>query len=162
MPLIYPPVLRPMAAADLDAVIALADRSPGAPQWTRWIYQSALEHQQTEAYVALLDGGLIGFIMVHLVLDICELESIVVDPVFRRRGIGDALLQTIIAWSCQRAARRIELEVREGNAPAIALYERTGFLRDGIRENYYSDPEEDAVLMSLALEYLPKTVEKIP
>jgi ribosomal-protein-alanine N-acetyltransferase len=155
-------LFRFMTVADLDAVMALAHRSPGAPHWTRCIYQGAIEQEQSAALVAIAGEALVGFVIANLVLDICELESIVVAPEFRRQKIGAALLDAIIVWSRQRSAQRIELEVRARNMAAIALYERTGFLRQGIRRSYYSDPQEDAVLMALPLGILPKTVEKNP
>ena len=155
-------LFRFMTVADLDAVMELAHRSPGAPHWTRCIYQRAIEQEQSAALVAIAGEALVGFVVAKLVLDICELESIVVAPEFRRQKIGAALLDAIIIWSRQHGAQRIELEVRAGNIAAIALYERSGFLREGARRSYYSDPQEDAVLMALPLGILPKTVEKNP
>ena len=154
--------LSEMAASNLGAVMALARRSPGAPHWPRQIYENAMEQRQTTALVAVDGDQLAGFAVGTLVLDVCQLESIIVAEEFRRQGIGAALLQAIIAWSRQWSAQRVELEVRAGNAPAIALYERIGFLRDGIRRGYYRDPQEDALLMGLALDSPAKTVEKNP
>lgn len=155
-------LFRFMTVADLDAVMELAHRSPAAPHWTRGIYQGAIEQEQSAALVAIAGEALVGFVVAKLVLDICELESIVVAPEFRRQKIGAALLDAIIIWSRQHGAQRIELEVRALNIAAIALYERSGFLREGVRRSYYNDPQEDAVLMALPLGILPKTVEKNP
>lgn len=156
------PKIRPMVAADLDAVILLAQRSGGAPYWTRPIYANAIEQEQTAALVAMADSRVAGFAVAGQVLDICELESIVVDPEFRRQGIGNTLLRAILAWSRLCGAHRLELEVRAGNTAAIALYRRAGFLRDGLRRSYYRDPEEDAVLMGLALDLPSEIMKKNP
>ena len=154
--------LSEMAACNLGAVMALARQSPGAPHWPRQIYENAMEQRQTAALVAVDGDRLAGFAVGTLVLDVCQLESIIVAEEFRRQGIGATLLQAIIAWSRQWNAQRVELEVRAGNAAAIALYERIGFLRDGVRRGYYRDPQEDALLMGLALDLPAKSVEKNP
>jgi [ribosomal protein S18]-alanine N-acetyltransferase len=154
--------LREMAACNLAAVMDLARRSPGAPHWPRQIYENAMEQEQTAALVAVDGDKLAGFALGTLVLDVCQLESIIVAEEFRRQGIGGTLLQAIIDWSRQCSAQRMELEVRAGNTAAIALYERIGFLRDGVRRSYYRDPQEDALLMGLALDLHAKRWKKIP
>jgi ribosomal-protein-alanine N-acetyltransferase len=156
-----------MTAGDLDAVTALAAEAAGAPLWTRQIYESAIGGEHSAALVAIDNGAvdnrmLIGFAIAISVLDICQLESIVVAETSRRQGIGASLLTAVVAWSCARNSRRIELEVRAGNSGAIALYQQAGFIRDGRRRGYYRNPGEDAVLMSLALGLPSETVEKNP
>ena len=145
-------IVRPMTAEDLDAVTALAAEAAGAPLWTREIYEHAIGHQRSAALVATDADGFAGFAVAALILDVCELESIAVAAQFRRKGIGRTLLSAVIAWATHMQAGRIELEVRAGNSGAIALYERAGFVRDGLRPDYYRNPEEDAVLMSLVLD----------
>lgn len=63
-------------------------------------------------------------------------------------GIGAFLMQSLIRLAAERDVTTIHLEVRVGNETAIRLYERMGFTRDGIRKAYYSDPVEDALLMT--------------
>lgn len=153
------PHIRPMITADLEAIITLAESTPGAPHWPNGEYPKILAQVQTgkvAVFVALTDNQLIGFAITRLVLDIGQLESIVVDPVFHRRGIGAALLNAILAWVRERGVRRIELEVRESNTAAIALYKANGFEQEGVRRSYYSAPAEDALLMSLSLNDLRK------
>lgn len=156
------PFLRRMIVSDLEPVLALADASLGGPRWPRQAYQSAVEQEQAPAFVAMAGDVLAGFAIAELVLDICQLESIVVAGEFRRQGIGSELLQAVIAWSQERGAQCVELEVRVGNRAAIALYERAGFVSEGLRRGYYRDPEEDAVLMGLTLDSSAKTVKKNP
>jgi ribosomal-protein-alanine N-acetyltransferase len=142
--------IRRMVSADMDAILELANRSPGSPHWTRGNYVT-LEERPGVALVAELDDALAGFAVAALAADIAELESIVVAAEFRRRGIGAALLDAVLAWAREQGAQRMELEVRASNRAAIALYERADFVRDGVRRGYYRDPEEDALLMGLAL-----------
>jgi ribosomal-protein-alanine N-acetyltransferase len=143
--------IRAMTAPDLDAVIGLAVESTGAPRWTRQIYEDAIGQEGAAALVATSPETLAGFVMAVLVVDVAQIESIVVAPDCRRRGIASALVAAVIDWSRARNAGRVELEVRAGSLSAIALYEKAGFVRDGLRRGYYHDPEEDALLMSLTL-----------
>ena len=85
------------------------------------------------------------------VLDECYIGNVAVRPAFRRRGIADALLRELERLAVERSFSFLTLEVRAGNAPAIALYEKNGYSRVGLRRGYYSDPKEDAVLMTKTL-----------
>jgi ribosomal-protein-alanine N-acetyltransferase len=153
--------IRPMQSEDIDAVMELAQRSPGSPHWTRGNFEQFKEISAV-ALLAECEGRLAGFAVGSLVLDVCDLESIVVAEEFRRRGIGTALLDAVVAWSRERGGLHLELEVRVSNHPAIALYERHGFVRDGVRRGYYRDPEEDALLMGLTFDDPINPVEKNP
>ena len=66
----------------------------------------------------------------------------------QREGIGNFLMESMIRLAEERGITMIHLEVRAGNETAIRLYERQGFVRDGLRKGYYIDPTEDAVLMT--------------
>jgi ribosomal-protein-alanine N-acetyltransferase len=76
---------------------------------------------------------------------------VAVRPEFRRRGIGAALLDQVIQEARLRKANTAFLEVRSANLAAQALYEKSGFRAIAHRANYYSEPREDAVVMSLVL-----------
>ena len=167
-------VVRPMAQADLDAVLDLGMRTPGSPHWTRGNYFD-LVHLPGVKLVAESGGPFFdpisspisGFAVATVATiapgqSIGDLETIVVDTHARRQGIGAALLEAVIAWCREARAQRLELEVRVSNAAAIALYERFRFARDGRRPGYYRNPEEDALLMGLELDSTAKTVEKNP
>jgi ribosomal-protein-alanine N-acetyltransferase len=57
------------------------------------------------------------------------------------------MMEAAFADAAKRGVRKVFLEVRQSNAPALALYEHMGFLRVGVRKNFYSNPTEDACLM---------------
>ena len=80
-----------------------------------------------------------------------EVENIVVDKAVRRQGIGAALIRELAVRAKEKRAIRFHLEVRASNAPAIALYNKLGFVETTRRRGYYQNPEEDAILFSLAL-----------
>ena len=152
--------IRPMNEADLDAVIALERESDGAPLWSEAEYLQAMKDHADSALrrcalVAEVRGGFAGFAVVRLLTTPdggeAELESIVVAPELRGRGIGAALLAEVIQRARAQGARRLDLEVRASNAGAIRLYERLGLRETGRRRGYYRHPDEDAVLMRINL-----------
>ena len=91
------------------------------------------------------DGRLLGYLILSRYDTIWHLMNIAVDPSQRRRGIGHALLEQMIDRGGPE--EQYTLEVRTSNTPAIALYERFGFLPAGTRPRYYRDTGEDAVIM---------------
>jgi len=92
-----------------------------------------------------------GFIAARLAGDEIHINNVAVREIYRRRGIGGALLSAILREGARRGARLALLEVRAGNLPAQALYTRYGFRAAGRRRNYYTDPAEDALVMNAAL-----------
>jgi [ribosomal protein S18]-alanine N-acetyltransferase len=159
--------IRPFAREDLEQVVGLETPTPEAPHWQPAAYESFLlpppsENVRHAAWVALEGGHLQGFAAARLVLDICDLESIIVEESARRHGIGKALLDTVNEWALFHGAGRIELEVRAGNEKAIRFYEKAGLFKEGLRAAYYCAPEEDAVLMAKNLEQNQPPVENFP
>lgn len=153
-------IIRPANPGDLEAILRfaailrLAAATPEAPIWPPAAYESYLAqiHPEYQLILAENGGDPIGFIAGHTVAGVCELESIAVAPANRRSGLGTCLLKALTAWAASQGAVKIELEVRAGNRSAIIFYQRSHFQKDGRRPAYYRNPEEDALLMSLALD----------
>ena len=104
-------------------------------------------------FLAAREGGLLtGSVWVQTVLDEGYIGNVAVRPVFRRRGLADALLYALHVLGRERGLSFLTLEVRAGNAPAIALYEKNGYARVGRRPGYYDHPKEDAILMTYDIE----------
>ena len=100
-------------------------------------------------FLAAREGGLLtGSVWVQTVLDEGYIGNVAVRPAFRRRGLADALLQALQALGREKELSFLTLEVRAGNTPAIALYEKNGYVRVGRRPGYYDHPKEDAILMT--------------
>ncbi len=93
----------------------------------------------------------VGFVAVSTVLDEAELNRIALKEKFRSLGLGTKLLNSLIKLLKQKNFKRLMLEVRSSNISAIELYKKAGFERDYIRKEYYRDPVDDAILMSLKL-----------
>ena len=92
-----------------------------------------------------------GELFIEIEVDEGDIGNVAVAPDSRRRGIGAALLKALFAESERRGTAVLQLEVRESNAPAIALYTGAGFAPVGKRKNFYSNPTENAVLMTISL-----------
>lgn len=120
--------------------------------WTQEQLSSQLKDARHECIVALdRAGNVLGYVGMMCVLDEGYISNVAVHPDYRRKGIGDRLINRLTELAVLRDLAFLTLEVRAGNAPAIALYRKHGFVPVGQRKNYYSLPREDAVLMTLFL-----------
>ena len=93
------------------------------------------------------EGNILGYAGLHAILDEGYIDNIAVAPDARRHGVASALLDVFCRFGAANLAF-LTLEVRQSNAPAIALYEKHGFQRAGLRPGYYQHPREDAVIMT--------------
>jgi ribosomal-protein-alanine N-acetyltransferase len=94
---------------------------------------------------------ILGYIVARETAGELHINNFAVRSGFRRRGIGATLLNRVLEEARNRKANAAFLEVRSANHAAQALYEKCGFRAIARRPNYYSDPREDAVVMSLVL-----------
>jgi ribosomal-protein-alanine acetyltransferase len=150
--------LRPAATSDLDAILAIERATDTAPHWPHAAYTEILGATDPARclIVAHTDEVVAGFAVgvLHATTDserIAELESIAVAAGARRYGIGRALCAAVIDWCRSQGATEVVLEVRADSIGAIALYVALGFSHAGRRPKYYSDPEDDALLMRRVL-----------
>ncbi|MCD8088977.1 MAG: ribosomal protein S18-alanine N-acetyltransferase [Oscillospiraceae bacterium] len=105
-----------------------------------------------EQFIVAVEGNtVLGYAVLSTVLDEASLDKIAVAPVIRRRGIGKALLDAVIARCQAQGMATLTLEVRASNQAAIALYENARFTPVGCRKNYYEKPREDAIIMTLVM-----------
>ncbi|GAA6142064.1 ribosomal protein S18-alanine N-acetyltransferase [Hydrogenophaga sp. 5NK40-0174] len=110
------------------------------------------------------DGqGLLGYVVAMEGVDEVHLLNITVVPALQRQGWGRVLMDALVAWAHTRGAESLWLEVRLGNHNAQAMYTRYGFVKMGVRRDYYpagQGQREDAVVMQLALN--PQTANGQP
>ena len=119
--------------------------------WTAEQLKSQMRDAQHEFIAAVSDGRVLGYVGLMYVLDEGYISNVAVHPDARRQGIGDTLIDALAAKAAELKLAFLTLEVRESNAPAIALYAKHGFHPVGKRKNYYDAPKEDAVLMTCYL-----------
>ena len=134
---------------DLDAVAALEATTFTNP-WTREMLERELQQSDVaRVYVARLpERRVAAFCACWLVYDELHINTIAVDSNFRRRGLATALIVHILDDAAAQGATHAYLEVRRSNLPAQALYESLGFTVAGVRRNYYTSPEEDALVLT--------------
>lgn len=140
--------LVPMDKSHLKEVAQL-DRALFTRPWSQDSWESELYNTTVSLVVAETEEGFVlGYGVLGVILDEGCLEKIAVRPEYQRRGIAQAILSSYIRYGRENLAY-ITLEVREDNAPAIALYEKNGFAPVGRRKNYYAEVHKDAILMTL-------------
>ena len=136
-------------AADAPA-LAMVHRLSFSEPWDENVIGYLLTRPSSLAFVERNAGEISGFVLCRLVADESEVLTFAVSPVHRRRGIGLRLLAAAMDEIRRRGGRRMFLEVAEDASGALALYERSGFRRVGLRRRYYmrlAGDGVDAVLM---------------
>lgn len=147
-------ILIPMQPRHLKAAAEL-ERACFTHPWTEKQLAEDLDNELLTLLAAEgADGTLLGYGEVRTVVDEGTLERIAVAPQYRRRGVAEAILRRFLRDGREKLAF-LTLEVRAGNAPAIALYEKLGFRVVGRRKNYYRELHEDALLMTVEFDHGP-------
>jgi [ribosomal protein S18]-alanine N-acetyltransferase len=146
-----PPVrilIEPMRVADLDEVQTIEHASFATP-WPPNSYRSELETNRLAQYVvARAEGQVVAYGGIWLMVDEAHITTFAVAPAWRRRKIGERLLLALLDLATERRASEATLEVRLSNLAARRLYEKYGFRPVGLRPRYYSDNNEDALIMT--------------
>ena len=118
-----------------------------------WSEKALLEEIDNPAayFVTAVEGDeILGYGGMHTVVGESYIDNIAVFPQYRGRGAGRAVTQALIEKAKENDGVFITLEVRASNTPAITLYTSLGFETAGVRKRFYTDPEEDAVIMTLS------------
>jgi len=144
-----------MSEHDLIAVVEIEEQS-GLSRWGWSAYYAELQTGNRDlmlvAYSAkssiLEHRSIAGYIVARETAGELHINNVAVREHYRRRGIGRALLARVVAEAERIGVTTAFLEVRDGNLAAQALYEQCGFKAIARRSNYYSQPTEDAVVMS--------------
>jgi ribosomal-protein-alanine N-acetyltransferase len=140
--------IRDVGPDDIPQIEEIEKRCFSLP-WTAEQLAGQMKGAQHE-FIAAADesGTVLGYVGMMFVLDEGYISNVAVAPEARRQGIADALIARLEEICGMLALSFVSLEVRAGNAPAIALYEKHGFRRVGLRKNYYERPREDALIMT--------------
>ena len=138
-----------MTEADLESVLAIEQASFTHP-WRHEHFLHELSSPHSFPLVAVTEGAVGGYVCLMSLFEEAQILDIVVAPDLRGQGIARALLEHAVTLAREKHAEIMTLEVRASNGAAIALYERFGFSRTGIRPKYY-DGVEDALLMEKSL-----------
>ena len=121
--------------------------------WSLDSIETELLNEAKKLYYVIEDAnGVVGYAGAWLVYDEGQITNIAIRPSARRQGFGAKLTSALIEECFKRGMHEIFLEVRISNLSALSLYRQLGFTVKGMRKNYYSEPKEDAYIMSLIKE----------
>ncbi len=139
-------VYRRMRPEDVPFISRLEEETFSMP-WSAESFLQMIEREDNEYFVAEEDGRLLGGCGLLLIAGEGNITNVAVVPEARRRGVASGLLTYLMAEGDRAGLTAYTLEVRVSNAAAIGLYEKLGFISEGIRPNFYEKPTEDAVIM---------------
>ena len=129
------------------AQVAELEKICFADPWSEKSVASELDNIWALWLVAVDDDRVIGYIGSQTSIDETDVMNVAIHPDCRRRGIAETLIVNLVEELKKKGSHALMLEVRASNAPAIALYEKLGFLQVGCRKNYYRNPKEDALIL---------------
>lgn len=140
--------------------VAEIERQCFPDPWSERMLREHLDNQCAAALTALgEDGTVLGYAGLLVVLDEGYITNVAVRSAYRRQGIAADLLSVFDRFAEANHLAFLTLEVRSSNAPAIALYEKMGYRRAGLRKHYYEHPREDAVIMTREYTYGAENAE---
>jgi len=139
-------VIRRLTDDDVEPLSAIESASFSMP-WSAEDFAALLTRDYCVYYVAELDGEVAGCCGMTNICNEGNIDNVVVAEKFRGRGIATALLERLLEEGDSLGITAYTLEVRVSNTPAIHVYEKLGFVSEGIRPNFYEKPTEDANIM---------------
>lgn len=145
-----------MTEHDLLEVVEIEERA-GLSRWGWAAYYAELQSANRDLMLIARHRRptkspiILGYIVARETAGELHINNVAVRDSYRRMGIGEVLLSSVLEKSRSLGAKNAFLEVRSGNTAAQALYEKCGFKTIARRPNYYSEPREDALVMTLVL-----------
>ena len=144
-------LIRKMTGRDLDEIMQIELQSFTLP-WSRQSYENELNNRYATYIVADYEGEVAAYGGMWVVVEEAHITNEAVAPRYRRQGMGSRLLQALLNIARQKRVCRVYLEVRASNLAAMRLYSAQGFIPTGVRRQYYSDNDEDAIVMMKQLQ----------
>ena len=135
-----------MRSQDVEAVSIIEAKSFSMP-WSAKAFAELVEDEKSLYLVAESDGEIIGCCGVTNICGDGDVNNVVVAEEHRGKGVAFLMMQELIARGEKMGIENFTLEVRVSNAPAIHVYEKLGFVSEGIRPRFYEKPVEDAMIM---------------
>ena len=136
-----------MTSGHLDDVYIIETECFSHP-WSKQSLEEELNNETSLFLVAKEENEVIGYIGMSIVIDEGYIFNVAVRESYRNKGVATALINELVTYGKKNNFSFITLEVRESNLPAISLYSKFGFIKAGERKDYYSNPKENAILMT--------------
>jgi ribosomal-protein-alanine N-acetyltransferase len=140
-----------MLEADLEQVVEIEKASMPSP-WSKELFEEELHRDAAQYFVAEVDGKVAGYMGYWEAPEEAHIINLAIGPEFRQKGLGLQMMDHCLEFARKRGAKLATLEVRQSNEAAQGLYEKAGFRTVAIRKKYYSDNQEDAVVMIKEME----------
>ena len=138
--------IRRMNEFDIDNVLIVEGQCFTLP-WSRAGFVAEMKNELAHYLVMVDQGTIIGYAGMWLIVDEAHVTNVAIVPGYRGRKLGAKLMAALIEHAKEGGTLCMTLEVRASNLVAQGLYEKFGFVSRGIRRNYYSDTQEDALIM---------------
>ncbi|MHB8177852.1 MAG: ribosomal protein S18-alanine N-acetyltransferase [Vulcanimicrobiaceae bacterium] len=139
--------IEPMLATDVRDVLRI-ERASFTTQWPADAFYTELTtNKVAHYYVGRLGDEVVAYGGIWVILEDSHVTTVAVDPVRRGQRLGERMMAHLIAEATQRGAAWITLEVRESNVIAQRLYRKYGFTTVTVRKGYYTDNDENALVM---------------
>lgn len=135
-----------MQNEDIDEVLTIESLSFAIP-WSREAFVMEVCSNQCARYLVAKGSKVLGYIGMWIIMNEGHITNIAVHPDYRGKKIGEELLKALIALASSIGITQMTLEVRQTNISAQNMYKKFGFEVDGIRKKYYSNNQEDALIM---------------
>lgn len=139
--------IRRMELEDIDQVLEVERASFQSPWTTDIYYHELMDNIHAHYYVAETEDHVVAFGGMWVVMEDAQITNIAVHPDFRGKKIGEKLFGYMLSTAIRMGAERLSLEVRKSNIVAQKMYQKFGLIPGGIRKNYYTDNQEDAIVM---------------
>lgn len=141
-------IIRNAKNIDLPAIVDIENKSFTHP-WSETMITQTFNNENSFFFIVENQDKVIGYLSFDIITSEVYINNIAVLPNFRGHGAGQLLLSKLIDLCKEKMYYFITLEVRVSNQPAINLYKKLGFIKVGQRKNYYHNPTEDCLLMTL-------------
>lgn len=138
--------IRRLKPGDVERLSVIEEESFSMP-WSAKAFADLLDRPYCLYLVAEAEGNVIGCCGLTNICNEGNIDNVVVDNAFRGKGVAQKMLRELIRQGRQEGIADFTLEVRVSNEPAIHVYEKLGFVSEGIRPHFYEKPEEDALIM---------------
>lgn len=139
--------IQPLKPETIGDVVALETECFAHP-WTLENIEEHYGNPHSYFFTAEEEGKTVGYIGTYMVMDECFVTNVAVTEGMRGRGIGNDLVKCACENAKANGASFITLEVRISNASAVKIYQKNGFVSEGVRPGFYRDPDEDALIMT--------------
>lgn len=135
-----------MKAEDVPEISRL-EREAFSMPWSEEDFEGMIRSENARYYVAEKEGAILGGCGLYIVLEEASITNVVIRREARNQGVGTDLMRHMMEMCGRDGVKAFTLEVRVSNKAAIHMYEKVGFVSEGIRPGFYEKPAEDAMIM---------------